>query len=84
MLWVKQSENILPLRNLVLCICIYSKWISCFIQLSTTDDNNDPETLNENIDSAMITLDEPWTATNNIIPTHQTQLQLQNSPFISQ
>lgn len=45
MIWVKQSENILPLRNLVLCICIYSKWILCFIQLSTTDDNNDPENI---------------------------------------
>lgn len=45
MLWVKQSENVLPLRNLVLCICIYSKCILCFIQLSTTEDYNDPENI---------------------------------------
>lgn len=38
----------------------------------------------KNIDSAIITLDEPGTATNNIIMMHQTQLQLQNCSLISQ
>lgn len=38
----------------------------------------------KNIDSAIITLDEPGTATNNIIMMHQTQLQLQNSSLFSQ
>lgn len=40
--------------------------------------------LNENIDSALIKSNERGTPTNNMITTHQTHLQLQNSSLILQ
>lgn len=40
--------------------------------------------LNENIDSALIKLNEQGTATNNMTTAHQTCLQLQSSSLILQ